>query len=306
MRISSPMVALTSCPSYDPGALKLKVDELLRALSFTVGAGQRVLLKPNLVAATGGDGLAVTHPWVVRAVAEWCCDHGARVAVGDSPAFGSGAVVMERCGITEALAGLPVSIAPFSRRQRLTTASGLSVMVAADLFDHDLLINLPRLKAHGQLRVTMAVKNYFGVVVAWRKAMAHMRHGGDGSFVRLLVDLLALLPEGVSILDAIVAMHRGGPLAGEPISVGVLGASANPVALDTAMLAVIGLPLESSPLWVECARQRLLGWQPSELCFPLARPAEVAARGFEAPEGLEPIRFHGWRFFCNSIKKVFK
>jgi uncharacterized protein (DUF362 family) len=287
--------------------LKNKVDELLRALSFAVGPGQKVLLKPNLVAAAGGDGLAVTHPRVVRAVAEWCCDHGAVVSVGDSPAFGSGAMVMARCGMTAALAGLPVTIAPFSRQQRLTTASGLSVMVAADIFDHDLLINLPRLKAHGQLRVTMAVKNYFGVVVAWRKAMAHMRHGGgDGSFVRLLVDLLELLPDGVSVIDGIVAMHRGGPLAGEPLPVGVLGASENPVALDTAMLAVIGLLPELSPLWVECARRRLPGSRFAELRFPLAQPTAVAVAGFVVPEILDPIRFHGWRFLRNSIKKVFK
>lgn len=304
MRLSSPTVALSNCPVYDPAVLKSKVDEQLRALSFTVAHGHKVLLKPNLVAATGGEGLAVSHPLVVRAVAEWCCDHGAQVSVGDSPAFGSGVAVMERCGMTAALAGLPVSIAPFTRQQRMTTASGLSVRVAADLFDQDMLINLPRLKAHGQLRVTMAVKNYFGVVVAWRKAMAHMRHGGDGSFVRLLVDLLDLLPEGVTIIDGIVAMHRSGPLNGEPLAVGVLGASANPVALDTAMLAVIGLAPERSPLWVECARRQLPGALFADLRFPLMTPADLAASGFVVPEGLDPIRFPGWRFLCNSIKKA--
>lgn len=304
MRLSSQTVALVKCPRYELGEVKAKVDQLLASLAFAVRQGQRVLLKPNLVTASRDDGLEVTHPLVVRAVVEWCLDHGAVVSVGDSPAFGSGAAVMERAGITKALAGLPVRIAPFALRQRVATANRFSVHLAAEVMQHDLLLNLPKLKAHGQLRVTMAVKNYFGVVVAWRKAMAHMRYGDDGRFERLLVDLLPLVPEGVSLIDGIMAMHRTGPIHGEPLAVGVLGASPNPVALDTAMLAVIGLAPELSPLWRECARRRLAGCQLAELTFPLARPSRVAVSGFIVPGGLDPIRFQGWRFLVNSFKKI--
>jgi len=306
VRLLSQTVALTRCPTYDLGMVKDKVDELMRALSFSVRCGQKVLLKPNLVAATRGDGLALTHPQVVRAVAEWHIDHGAALSVGDSPAFGSGATVLERSGITAALAGLPVRIADFERRTRRVTESKLSVMVASELFEHDLLINLPKLKAHGQMRVTMAVKNYFGVVVAWRKALAHMRHGESGNFERLLVDLLHLLPEGVTLIDGIVAMHRSGPMTGDPLPVGVLGASENPVALDTAMLAVIGLDPSMSPLWCECARRQLPGCQLSALTFPLVRPSAVAVTDFVVPAVLGPIRFQVWRFFCNSLNKIFR
>lgn len=306
MRLSSQAVALSTSPRYALGELKAQVETLARAVDFTVRHGQKVLLKPNLVAAAGGDGLAVTHPVVVRAVAEWCLDQGAAVAVGDSPAFGSGAAVMERSGITAALGGLAVRVASFERRREVVTAGRTAISVAAEVFRHDLLINLPKLKAHGQMRVTMAVKNYFGVVVAWRKAMAHMRYGDDGRFERLLVDLLDLLPEGLSLIDGIMAMHRTGPIHGEPLAAGVLGASPNPVALDTAMLAVLGLSPALSPLWRECDRRRLPGCRLQELTFPLATPSAVAVSGFIVPDRLAPIRFQGWRFLWNSLKKVFK
>jgi uncharacterized protein (DUF362 family) len=305
VKLTSCTVALASCRSYDPGELKTKVDKLFRAAGFSVRYGHKVLLKPNLVAATR-DGLAVTHPQVVRMMAEWCLDHGAVVSVGDSPAFGNSASVMEQCGLTKALSGLPVRIATFDRHRIVSTASQLSVSVATEVFQHDLLINLPKLKAHGQMRVSMAVKNCFGVVVAWRKAMAHMHYGDDGRFVRLLADLLDLLPDGVSMIDGIMAMHRTGPLNGVPLPLGVLGASINPVALDTAMLAVIGLSPELSPLWRECTRRGLSGCSLMELAFPLARPAELATTDFVFPEDLQPIRFQLWRFFRNSIKKMFK
>ena len=282
------------------------IDSLCASLAFSLSGGRKVLLKPNLVSAGRPDGLAVTHPQIVRAVAEWCLDQGATVSVGDSPAFGSGAFVMEQCGIRKVLAGLPVKFPKFAKFTHLRTASQVSVGVATDVFEHDLLINLPKLKAHDQLRVTMAVKNYFGVVVAWRKALAHMRYGDDGRFVGLLVELLELLPDGVSIIDGVMAMHQNGPMAGEPFPARVLGASLNPVALDTAMLAVIGLSPESSPLWREGARRGIPGSQLTDLIFSLACPADLMVTGFIAPAQLDPIRFQAWRFLRNSLTKFFK
>jgi len=239
-------------------------------------------------------------------VAEWFIDQGAMVSVGDSPAFGSGPWVMDQCGMAKALAGLPVKVLPFAKRQERRTAGGITVSLAEDLFQHDLLINLPKLKAHDQLRVSMAVKNYFGVVIAWRKALAHMRYGDDGRFVRLLIDLLDLLPEGFSIIDGITSMHRHGPMHGEPFPLGIVGASHNPIALDTALLAVIGLQPESSPLWLEGARRNLPGSRLAELAFPLLRPSDLEVSGFIAPECLDPIRFQLWRYLRNSMIRLFR
>jgi len=304
MQLSSYTVALARCPSYETFELKATVDALCQSLAFSVRYGHKVLLKPNLVSASRPDGLAVTHPQVLRAVAEWFIDHGAVVSVGDSPAFGSPSFVMAQCGITKALTGLPVKFPKFDRPKKTRTAGQILISLADEVFQHDLLINLPKLKAHDQMRVTMAVKNYFGVVVAWRKAMAHMRYGDNGRFVRLLVDLLDLLPEGLSLIDGIMAMHRHGPMNGDPYPVGVLGASLNPVALDSAMLAIIGLPPELSPLWQESACRGLPGSRLTELTFPLARPEALAVTGFITPTQLDPIRFQAFRFLRNSVNKL--
>ena len=306
MKLSSYAVALASCQSYEPFELKTTIDVLFQTLAFSVSSGHKVLLKPNLVSASRPDGLTVTNPQVLRAVAEWCLDHGAIVAIGDSPAFGSAAAVMAQCGISRALAGLAIKFPKFDRSIKLRTASQVTVSVAEEVFQHDLLINLPKLKAHDQMRVSLAVKNYFGVVVAWRKAMAHMRYGDDGRFVRLLIDLLDLLPEGLSLIDGVIAMHRHGPMTGDPWPVGVLGASLNPIALDSALMPIIGLPPELSPLGMEGFRRGLPGSRLADLTFPLARPEALAVSGFITPSQLEPIRFQAWRFLRNSMTKFFK
>ncbi|PKN21685.1 MAG: hypothetical protein CVU68_06740 [Deltaproteobacteria bacterium HGW-Deltaproteobacteria-3] len=298
-------VGLAACHQYDRRLLKDRVEMLCNGLGFRVSPGSRVLLKPNLVSAVRNKGLACTRPEVVAAVAEWFLDQGATVRVGDSPAFGTAVGVMAACGITAALKGLPVAMVNFEKAQPVRLASGLSVGVARAVGECDLLVNLPKIKAHGQLYLSLAVKNYFGAVVGFRKPWLHARHGDiDNRFEALLVDLLAVLPGGITLADGVEAMHADGPVAGKPFPLHLLAGGLNPVALDTALIAVLGLPPQASPVWRECCRRNLAGSTLMELSFPLARPEEVAAQGFQAPSRLRPVSFHPWRLLLGTVKRV--
>jgi len=307
MKLSTCGVALVPCRRYDRRELKGRVEELAKGLGFKVSSGSRVLLKPNLVSAVRNKGLACTHPEFVAAVAEWFLDQGAKVRVGDSPAFGTALGVMAACGITAALKGLPVAMINFEAAQPVRLASGLSVGVARAIGECDLLVNLPKIKAHGQLYLSLAVKNYFGAVVGFRKPWLHARYGDIGNrFEALLVDLLEVLPGGITLADGVVAMHVDGPVAGKPFPLHLLAAGLNPVAVDTALLAVLGLPPQASPVWRECRRRNIAGSKFAELCFPLSRPEEVAAQGFQAPSCLRPVSFHPWRLLLGAMKRVMR
>lgn len=303
MKVST-KVALVGCAGYEKEALKIQIDLLCDAIGFSLCSGERVLLKPNLVSAAGHQGNAVTNPDFVAAVAAWCIDQGARVSIGDSPAFGSATHVMDKFGYCEALKGLPVTFMNFRKKKYVTTENGFGPVVAGEIYEHDHLINLPKVKAHNQLRLTLAVKNYFGVVLSWRKAYAHMQHG-EKHFVQLIVDLLDVVPKGISIADGILAMHKRGPVGGEPFDLGGIGASRNPVALDTAIMDVLAVDPELSPLWLECLLRGKIGCEISELDFPLAKPADLRVDGFKVPEMLSPVRFQVHSFLINSIRKLF-
>jgi len=305
MELRSEEVGLVSCSCYRRGILKESMGSLCAALGFSPARGSKVLLKPNLVSAVRNTGLACTHPEFVAAAAEWFVDHGMRVEVGDSPAFGTAKGVMQACGITAALRGLPVRLVNFDSPCSVALASGIKVGVARAALECDHLVSLPKVKAHGQLYVTLAVKNYFGAVVGFRKPWIHARHGDvDNRFEALLVDLLALLPGGITLADGIIAMHVDGPVNGEPFPLHLLAAGLNPVAVDTALLVVLGLSPSASPVWRECDRRQLAGCSPDALSFPLLTPAEVAVRGFLGPERLRPVSFDPWRLFAGAVKRL--
>lgn len=243
---------------------------------------------------------------MITSVASWLMDMGAKVAVGDSPAFGSTASVLKKLGIEKRwLARRDIEVKEFRTKSRCSLQSGVEVMLAAELFDCDLLVNLPKIKAHDQLYVTMAVKNFFGTVKGLHKAKMHMVHGNSvDRFASILLDLPTVMPPHVSIGDGIEVMHRHGPLGGEVLNLGVLSGAQNPLALDTAMLDVLELDGSLSPIHRQATRKNLAGARLVDCSFPLRKPDSFYGSGFKAPENLNPIRFHPFRFLTSSIKRL--
>ncbi len=291
-------------PDYEPHRLTRAVAELLSAAGFRPAPGTRVLVKPNLVAPRRTH-LSCTHPAVVRAACDYLLSCGTLVTVGDSPAFGTARVVARICGLTRALADLPVAVEDFTRPRPVPLSFGGSIGVASQALDADLILNVPRLKVHDQMGMTGAVKNTFGCVAGSRKALAHQIHGERGNrFPRLILDVMAALPPLFHLLDGVTAMHRHGPIGGDPFPLGLLAASDQAVALDTAVGGLLGMSPELVPLWREAQALGLPGSSPGDIAYPLLPPADFEASGFVAPTALIPVAFRPWRFAVGRIKSL--
>ena len=298
-------VFLTPAPAYDRPELAATVGSLLERCGCRPAPGARVLVKPNLVAPYNA-ALSCTHPAVLRAACAYLADCGARVSVGDSPAFGTAKGVAARGGHAQALKGLPVRLVNFSNPRKVPLRRGGSIGVAGQALDADLLVNLPRFKVHDQMLLTLAVKNTFGCVTGFRKAWAHQVHGEKGDrFESMLMDVHLAMPPMVSLMDGITAMHRCGPANGEAYPRGLLGASESAVALDTALYALLGLPPERAPLGREALARRLPGARLEEIAFPLGRPQDFPAPGFELPRALGPVAFKPSRFLTGRMKSLY-
>lgn len=286
-------VAVERCPSYDRQRLDQVVDKVIAALAFTPARGSRVLLKPNLVVAGHHADLACTHPEFVAAVARWFVEQGVKVAVGDSPATGSGQRAMRISGLFAALGNLPVAIAPFQEVVKVATPGGLTIGVARDVLECDYFVNLPKLKSHSQTRLTLAVKNHYGIIKGWRKAWGHQQHGkGDARpFFELLADLPALVPPGLSLCDAVTAMHVTGPSGGMSYEMGLVAGSTSPWALDRALMEIVGVAPQQVPLWQVGSDRSQPGTNLDELYFPLLHPQEVSVQDFIVPDDLHLVRF---------------
>ncbi len=296
-------VYLDTCPVYEATALKDFFDKSLPPATGSLLRGAKVFLKPNLLSGKRG-GLACTEGRFLLALAEWLADQGAVVLVGDSPAFGRASAVLHALGIDEKLRRRGVGICDFQTVVVRRLGCGVDVGIAAEPLECDLFVNVPKLKAHSQMYVTMAVKNLFGIVCGMRKAMLHMRYGGPTNlFRKIIMDLEALLPANVSVIDGITAMHVQGPLTGEALALGCVGCSADPVALDTALLHALELRLENSPLWCEARERNYTGAELKKIDFPLLAPPVFHGSGFSAPSKLSPVRFNPGRFAGSTLRR---
>lgn len=285
-------VALLKAADYDEASLRPLVRQVLEAANLPPIKGAKVLVKPNLLQARA---LACTNPLITALACEWLLEQGARVTVADSPAFGTPRNVARAIGLAPLLARYGLEVSNFSRCRKVTihlpgSERPVKLGVAAEALDCDLLLSLPRVKAHSQMRLTLAVKNCFGCVCGIRKALAHVRFGKSVEFFsECIVALLKVLPPVAALCDGVVAMDLTGPAYGDPFSLGLIGASGSAAALDAAILAIAGFAGANIPLAKALERR---GVYPAALEYPLLAPADFDASQFRLPGQLKDISFN--------------
>ncbi len=233
---------------YSRAAIRYPLYEMLESFDPGIERGQRVLLKPNMLCPASPDRAILTHGEVVRAVAEYVLEKGALPQISDSPAMGSFEKGLKESGIRDALEGLPVEFKEFRNSVSVDVGPPFhKIELAEDALNADALINLPKLKTHSQMLLTLGVKNLFGCVVGLRKPQWHMRAGVDREmFAMLLVRVYQVLKPCMTILDGVLAMEGEGPgKGGKPRALGVLMGSGDATAIDLAVCGMLGVNPDS-------------------------------------------------------------
>jgi len=251
-------VALVRCESYEVDevyrALKRGI-ELLGGLDRFVRSGERILLKPNLLAAEPPEKAVTTHPALLEAGVRLLGEAGVTCAYGDSPgretpghaARGCGiAAAAERCGIEMAdfITGKPLVVQPV---EGVETQVESSYPIARGVHNADGLINLAKAKSHQLTRLTLAVKNLYGCIPGPRKALYHVQYPNVHKFSEMLCEMVRGLPVRLHVLDAVLAMEGNGPRSGDPLHMGLLLLSTDPVALDATFCRLVGVDPEIVP-----------------------------------------------------------
>jgi uncharacterized protein (DUF362 family)/Pyruvate/2-oxoacid:ferredoxin oxidoreductase delta subunit len=238
--------------SYNYRELKPVFFEIIDTLAGEkIKTGCRVLIKPNMLSAAEPENAILTHPLIIKAAVEYVLDKGARPQVSDSPAIGSFARIIKMNKIDEALAGLDVLCSPFKNSVMMGIGKPYGrIEIARDAVEADVIINLPKLKTHTQMLLTLSVKNMFGCIVGFKKSHWHMRAGSDtDAFARLLIAIHQTVKPTVSILDGILALEGEGPgRGGKPREIGVLMGSDDSFALDMAVCRMLGTSYNSAPI----------------------------------------------------------
>lgn len=211
---------------------------------------KKVLLKPNLVMGKAPHKAVNTHPKIVQAVAELLLERSCDVYIGDSPGYESTERALKASGIMEVADTLGLKVVPFNKTIRKKHTQSISpyrvFTLGEDPAIYDAIVNLPKLKTHGMMGLTLGVKNIFGFIHSFEKARWHLKAGQDRAlFAAILIDIHRLVSPTVTILDGIVAMDRDGPSNGRARNAGIMALSTDAFALDHYMERILGL---TSPL----------------------------------------------------------
>ena len=260
-------VYAASCPDYEQAEACIRaLVEQMGGMGRFVRPGERIVLKANLLRAAPPESAICTHPAVVEAVARLVKEAGGTPVICDSPggALHKEAVLRslyEKTGMAAAAAAAGAELSMDSSTRTVSLPEG-KVLRQAEIItpvaEADGVIDLCKMKTHVLMSMTGAVKNLFGVIPGLSKVGYHATHPDHETFADVLLDLTGYVKPRLSLMDGILAMEGDGPgSSGTPRQAGLLLASANPLALDTAAGAIMNLPRQDNPVLLAAERRGL-------------------------------------------------
>ncbi len=247
-------VSIVKCQSYDEEevleGLRQSID-LIGGIENFVRSGDLVLLKPNLLYGKAPEKAVTTHPSIVKGMIQIVREAGGIPFIGDSPSIGSLMRAAEKAGIKRVADETRCPLMEFDKPILPPKGGGKffkQFEIDRAVLEADVVINLPKWKTHGLTLLTLGVKNLFGCIPGPRKALWHLKAGDDRKvFAQMLIDLYQIIQPSLTILDGILGMEGNGPGSGDPIELGLILASRDPLSIDQIVCDLLGISRKSLP-----------------------------------------------------------
>ena len=255
--------AIVPCADYGDceTALNAAIDAI-DGLSF-VRPGMCVGIKANLVAPMKPEAGATTHPALVAALTKRLVSLGAKVIVGDSPGglFTPAALhaVYHATGMAAAEAeGAELNLDCSSKTVNIDGLKMHSLTYTTWLDRCDAVIDFCKLKSHGMMGMSGAVKNLYGVIPGLLKPQTHYLYPDAEDFADMLVDINEHIKPALTLADAVLGMEGNGPTAGTPRHIGAVIASKTTYEADVVAAALIGADRQGVPTLRAAERRGLV------------------------------------------------
>ena len=287
--MSKPKVAIVKCATPEGNAefmagkfvrkdsdiAKIK-EAVAKAVELAIGSpdaiikpGQKVLIKPNLAFQAPPESFAVVDPRVVEAVVAYFKENSkaGEIWVGDNPSLGMhvgrAKPAFAASGMEEAARrGGADKVIYFDETEVVEVdIPEAKVFKKAAIFkpvlDADVIINLPKMKVHLAGTVTLALKNWNGIIPnvhpSGQQQGAHRIDLGQK-----FADLYRAVKADLTIIDGIIGMEGQGPHAGTPVEMNLIIAGNDMVATDAVTSYIMGFDPMEVPA-VRCAGTEGLG-----------------------------------------------
>lgn len=235
-------VAIVKVQENDIESALDRLLELLSGMESYVLPFQTVLIKPNWVSGQPYQTGAVTHPRLIEACVKQILKCGAkRIYIGDSSMVGMKTEeAIESSGLRVLESGR-VKLVDFKKSEYMNVGIPNALRYRRLAFPKELMeaqtvINLPVIKTHDYLPVTLALKNMKGVLRDIDKRRFHTCGLEEG-----IIDTNRVALGDLTIMDGIIGMEGNGPLHGTPANLRVLIGSSDTLAAEVVALHVMGM-----------------------------------------------------------------
>ncbi len=261
-------VSLLRCENYNYEDVKRVLAqsvENLGGFEKYINKGERVLIKVNLLMKKRPEEAATTHPTFTKALVELLQEYGADVVIGDSPGgpFNEAMLrgIYKATGMQQIAEETGARLNTNYKSAQRDNKDGflLKRLTVVDMLnDVDKVISVSKLKTHGMMTFTGAVKNMFGIVPGITKAEYHLNMPEYKDFANALIDICLCAKPVLSFMDGIEGMEGAGPSSGTPRKVNAVIASDSPYHLDKVAVSIINLPFNKVPTIAECIKRGIV------------------------------------------------
>ena len=259
------MISVVPCAGYGEKNCEEALERAVSAVNGLdwVKPGMVVGIKANLVSMLKPEAAATTHPALICALTRMLRRRGAEVIVGDSPGGLYTQLYVDRVYAATGMRDVEAAGARLNRDFSCAEAR-FPEAAKAKRFEYttwldgcDGIINFCKLKTHGMMGMSAAVKNMFGAVPGTRKPEMHYLFPDADDFADMLVDLNEYFRPRLCIVDAVTGMEGNGPTAGTPRDFGCVIAGASPYEVDMACAEIISIPADAAPTLAAARRRGL-------------------------------------------------
>lgn len=261
-------VSAVSCTSYNQDRVYEAVKEALYNIGFEIPTGKRILIKPNIMSQNKPKQHTITHYSLIDAICRILAENNNEILIGESISFfqkGLTKKAFDTSGIKKVADKYQARLLEFEKCELFRVAKGKDDVAGLDelfipkiLSQVDLIIDACKLKTHGAMRISGAIKNMFGCLPGGYKQKIHRWVDSEFQLADVIIDIHKNIAPTLSIMDAIVSLDGGPTALGKPVATGLILASENPAALDFIAASMIGYQIDEVPLLIQAVERNLV------------------------------------------------
>ncbi|MGV8171967.1 MAG: DUF362 domain-containing protein [Candidatus Woesearchaeota archaeon] len=256
-------VLILNCPNYSPESVDKAITKVFKDIKIDIKPHSKVLIKPNILMAKTPSYACTTNPSIIEAVCKILIKKDCEIIFGESSGWNT-IHGFEVSGIKAIADKYHAKIVAFENEKVLDkNIDGIilkELKITSFIENVDYIINMPKMKTHSLMKITGAVKNCYGFIPGFQKALYHTKGKDEISFGELLIDIYLQCKDKIiiNIMDAIVGMEGEGPGNGDPKNTGLIIASTDAIALDVIQSRIMGFNPLNIPTITAAINRRLI------------------------------------------------